>query len=86
MCISDDSTQLLIQSPQTHCPAYNPKTPRFHALATLHLADGCVSVCRRSAYDWSRKHLLCLYRVKEDEWNFGRTLNALGTQADMHLF
>ena len=26
---------LFILSPQTHCPACNPKTPRFHALATL---------------------------------------------------
>ena len=26
---------LFISSPQTHCPACNPKTPRFHALATL---------------------------------------------------
>ena len=26
---------LFILSPQTHCPACNPKSPRFHALATL---------------------------------------------------
>ena len=39
MCISDDC-YLFILSPQPHCPACNPKTPRFHALATLRCRHG----------------------------------------------
>lgn len=33
------------------------------------------------------ENICCVYiELKEDEWNFGRKRNALGTRTDIHLF